>query len=41
MADDKTKRGPSDRSRINIHEAYEVEHWSKELDVSPEHLRGW
>jgi Protein of unknown function (DUF3606). len=39
MAYDKTKRGPADRFRINIHEAYEVEYWSKELGISPERLR--
>jgi hypothetical protein len=39
MADDKSNRGPADRSRINIHEAYEVEYWSKELGVTPERLR--
>jgi hypothetical protein len=30
---------PADRARINIHEAYEVEYWTKELGVSPERLR--
>jgi hypothetical protein len=39
MADDKSNRGPADRARINIHEAYEVEYWTKELGVSPERLR--
>ena len=28
MADDKGDRGPADRSRINIHEAYEVSYWT-------------
>lgn len=39
MADDKSNRGPADRSRINVHEQYEVEYWSKELGVTPERLR--
>jgi len=39
MSDDRTNRGPADRARINIHELYEVEYWSKELGVSPERLR--
>lgn len=39
MSDDKNNRGPTDRARINIHEAYEVEYWSKELGVTPERLR--
>jgi hypothetical protein len=37
MADDKTKRGPADRSRINVNEPYELDYWSKELDLTPEH----
>ncbi len=28
MADDKTKRGPADRSRINVNEEYEVRYWT-------------
>jgi hypothetical protein len=39
MADDKSNRGPADRARINIHEAYEVEYWSKELGIIPDRLR--
>jgi hypothetical protein len=39
MADDKSNRGPADRARINIHEPYEMEYWSKELGVTPERLR--
>jgi len=30
MADDPTKRGPRDRSRINIHEDYELRYWAEE-----------
>ncbi|HEV2646036.1 MAG TPA: DUF3606 domain-containing protein [Acidobacteriaceae bacterium] len=39
MADDKQNRGPADRSRINIHEPYEVEYWSKELGITPDRLK--
>lgn len=39
MADDKSKRGPADRTRINIHELYEVEYWSQHFAVSPDRLR--
>lgn len=39
MADDKTKRGPADRSRINVHEPYELEYWTKELGVSAAKLK--
>lgn len=34
MADDLTKRGPEDRSRINLSEYYEVQYWTKKFDVS-------
>lgn len=37
--DSKDKVGSPDRDRINIHENYEVEYWSKELGISPEKLR--
>ena len=39
MADDKQNRGPADRARINIHEPYEVEYWSKELGITPDSLK--
>ncbi len=39
MSDDKTNRGPADRSRINIHEPYEVTYWCKEFGVSPDKLK--
>jgi hypothetical protein len=34
MADDPSKRRPEDSSRINIHEPYELEYWTKEFGVS-------
>ncbi len=39
MSDDKTNRGPGDRSRINVEEDYEVAYWTKELGVTEERLR--
>ncbi len=39
MADDKNNRGPADRARINVHEAYELEYWTKELGIPPDKLR--
>jgi len=39
MADDPSKRGPADRSRINMDEDYEVRYWTKEFRVSPDELR--
>ena len=39
MADDRSKRGPQDRSRINLSEDYEVRYWSKKFRVTPDLLR--
>lgn len=39
MSDDKSKRGPADRSRINMHEAYEVEYWTGHFGVSRDKLQ--
>jgi len=38
MADDKTKRGPADSRRINIHEDYEVAYWKDIFCVTKEEL---
>lgn len=39
MADDPTKRGPQDRTRINLNEEHEVRYWSETLGLTPERLR--
>ncbi len=39
MADDKSKSGGQDRSRINLNEDYEVRDWAKKFNVSAEELR--
>jgi uncharacterized protein DUF3606 len=39
MADDKSNKGPQDRSRINLNEHHEVEYWSKKFGVTPQQLR--
>lgn len=39
MADDASKRGPQDRSRINTNEDYEVRYWSQKFGVSPQQLK--
>jgi predicted transcriptional regulator len=39
MADDPDKRGKQDRERINIHEPYELRHWSKHFNVSQDELK--
>lgn len=38
MADDKTNRGPQDRSRINLGEDYEVRYWTDRFGVSKSQL---
>lgn len=38
MSDNLNNRGPQDRSRINVNEAWEVDYWTKELGVSREEL---
>jgi hypothetical protein len=39
MADDLHNRGPQDRSRINVHEPWELNWGTKEPGVSEERLR--
>jgi hypothetical protein len=39
MADDKTKTGPADRSRIDVSEDYELAYWTDALGVSREKLK--
>jgi hypothetical protein len=39
MPDDPTKRGPQDAARVNVHERYEVEYWSKRFGVTPDQLK--
>jgi Protein of unknown function (DUF3606) len=34
MPDDTTKTRPQDSSKINIHQPYEVNYWTEELNVS-------
>jgi Protein of unknown function (DUF3606) len=37
--DDLNKKGAVDRGKINMHEDYEVKHWTKQLGVSKEELQ--
>ena len=39
MADNKTRRGQPDRSKINMSEDYEVKYWAKELGVTRDELQ--
>jgi Protein of unknown function (DUF3606) len=39
MADDKSNSGGQDRTRINVHEDYELRDWAKKFDSTPEQIR--
>ena len=39
MSDNLTKRDQRDRSKINMHEDFEVKYWSKALGVSRDELQ--
>ena len=39
MADDKSKPGGQDRSRINVNEDYELRDWSKKFGITAEELK--
>jgi hypothetical protein len=39
MADDTSKKGLADRSRINVNERWELDYWTNELGVSADELR--
>jgi hypothetical protein len=39
MADNKAKRGGSDRALIALSEAYEVSYWSKKFKITPAKLK--
>jgi Protein of unknown function (DUF3606) len=39
MSEDKSNRGTQDRTRINVHEDYELRDWSKRLGVTPDELK--
>lgn len=38
MPDDPNKRGPQDRSRINVNEPWELRYWSEKLGVTADQL---
>lgn len=37
--DDLGKKGQTDRSKINMHEAHEVKYWTRQLGVSRDQLQ--
>jgi hypothetical protein len=39
MSDDKKKTGTPDRDRINVNEDYEVQYWTKALDITAAQLK--
>lgn len=39
MSDDTQQRHGQDRTRINVHEDYELRDWSKKFGVTPEQLK--
>jgi hypothetical protein len=39
MPDDKSKKGPADRSRVNVHEDYERRYWCDKWRVTEQELR--
>lgn len=39
MADDLGKRGPQDRSRVNVNEPHEIAWWTQKFGVSEQQLR--
>jgi hypothetical protein len=38
MSDNLNDRGSQDRNRINLHEKWEVDYWTKELGLTREQL---
>ena len=39
MPDDRSKNGPADRMRVNVHEDHELRYWCRELGCTEEQLR--
>lgn len=39
MSGDLSKRGPADRSRVNVNEPWEVKYWRKEFGCTEQQLR--
>ena len=38
MPDDKTKTRPQDAAKVNVHEKYELEYWTKKFGVTKAQL---
>ena len=46
MPDDLTRSGPEDQKKINVNQSWEIDSWTKKLEVSEQELKdavsgGW
>ena len=39
MSDNLSNRGPQDASKINVHESWELDYWSKKFGVTKDELK--
>lgn len=39
MSDNLSMRGPADRTRVNVHESWELEYWTKHFTCTAAELR--
>ncbi len=39
MPDDLTRSGPEDRKKINVNQSWEIDSWTKKLEVSEQELK--
>ena len=39
MADNPSQRGGADRERVNVHQDYELRHWAKKFDATPDQIK--
>ena len=39
MSDDLSKKRPQDATKVNVHESWELEYWSKKFGVTKEQLK--
>lgn len=39
MPDDLSKKGPADRSKVNVNEPWELQYWTKTFNVAEEKLK--
>lgn len=39
MSDNPKQRGGQDRERINVNQDYELRHWAKKLDATPQQIK--